>query len=92
MWVVDRNLGRRSLGIHHELGRTHQQFRIGFDLDGNDQKLGPNVDRLLILGLVTSPTFCLRKVVLATVSDSGPNFVSGPCSKFPLAEEKNACS
>ncbi len=40
------------------------------------------------LALLPGPAFCLRKVVLAIVSDSGPNFVSGPVSKLPLADEK----
>ena len=50
--VIDRNLGRRSLSVDHQLGRSHQQFGIGFEFHRNDQELGPNVDRLLILGFV----------------------------------------
>ena len=61
VWVVDRNLGRRTLRIDHQLGRAHQELRFGFQFDRHHQVLWADVDRLLILGLVSGASLLLAE-------------------------------
>ncbi len=59
--VIDRDLGGRSLGVDHQLRRSHQQFGFRFQFDRHDQVLRPETSGISRVRL----PLCLRSLELA---------------------------